>query len=80
MVSKRKRKGEKMLTYQEIKKDESRFLALTSISVTEFDDLLQTFKGVWEADVEKRAYAKPRQRKVGGGRKTTLKSIRQNRK
>ena len=64
-----------MLTYEKLKKKPSRFLALTSLSVEEFNELLPTFKRCWEADVEKRAYAKPRKRKVGGGRKPTLKSL-----
>ena len=64
-----------MLTYQELKKKPSRFLALTSLTVEEFDDLLPAFKTAWEADVEKRSQAKPRKRKVGGGRKPTLKSL-----
>ncbi len=63
-----------MLTYTKLKKNPSRFLALTSLTVEEFDELLPTFKLVWEADVQKRAQAKPRQRKAGGGRKPTLKS------
>ena len=75
MVSKKERKQEKMLTYQTLKKDRTRFLALTSVSVEEFDDLLAAFKPAWEADVEKRANSKPRKRKVGGGRKRTLKSL-----
>ena len=66
---------EKMLTYKKLKKKPSRFLALTSLTVEEFDGLLATFKTSWEADVEKRAQAKPRKRKVGGGRKPTLKSL-----
>jgi hypothetical protein len=64
-----------MLTYKKLKKKPSRFLALTSVTVAEFDELLPTFKRAWEADVEKRAYGKPRKRKVGGGRKATLKSL-----
>ena len=64
-----------MLTYNEVKKKPSRFLALTSLTVKEFDDLLARFKTAWEADVEKRAQAKPRKRKAGGGRKPTLKSL-----
>lgn len=64
-----------MLTYEKLKQEPSRFLALTSLTVEEFEDLLPAFKRSWEADVEKRAYAKPRKRKVGGGRKPTLKSL-----
>jgi len=63
-----------MLTYEKLKKEPGRFLALTSLTVGEFDDLLTTFKKCWQTDVEKRATAKPRKRKVGGGRKPTLKS------
>lgn len=64
-----------MLTYEKLKQEPSRFLALTSLTVEEFEDLLPAFKRSWEADVEKRAYTKPRKRKVGGGRKPTLKSL-----
>lgn len=64
-----------MLTYQDLKKKPDRFLALTSLTLEEFDDLLPAFQRAWEADVEKRAQAKPRQRKVGGGRKPTLNSV-----
>ena len=64
-----------MLTYEKLKKKPSRFLALTSLSVEKFEELLPAFKKAWAADVEKRAYAQPRKRKVGGGRKPTLKSL-----
>ena len=64
-----------MLTYTQLKKNPSRFLAVTSLTVEEFDELLPTFKVSWEADVQKRAQAKPRKRKAGGGRKPTLKSL-----
>jgi len=63
-----------MLTYKKLKKKPGRFLALTSLTVEEFDELLTTFKKCWQTDVEKRATAKARQRKIGGGRKPTLKS------
>lgn len=63
-----------MLTYEKLKKEPGRFLALTSLTVGEFDALLPTFKKCWQADVEKRATAKPRKRKAGGGRKPTLKN------
>lgn len=64
-----------MLTYKKLKKKPSRFLALTSVTVVEFDELLPPFQRCWEADVAKRATGKPRKRKVGGGRKPTLKSV-----
>lgn len=64
-----------MLTYEKLKKKPSRFLALTSLTIEEFQDLLPAFQRSWEADVEKRGQAKPRKRKVGGGRKPTLKSL-----
>ena len=63
-----------MLTYENLKKKPGRFLALTSLTVEEFDDLQTIFKKCWQTDVEKRATAKARKRKVGGGRKPTLKS------
>ena len=63
-----------MLTYQELIKKPSRFMTLTSLTVEEFDELLPAFERAWEADVEKRASCKARKRKVGGGRKPTLKS------
>lgn len=61
-----------MLTYENLSKTPSRFLALTSLSVEEFTELLRSFEQCWQADVEKRAKGKPRIRKVGGGRKPTL--------
>lgn len=64
-----------MLTYKKLKKKPSRFLALTSLTVEEFEELLGPFKSSWEADVEKRIQAKPRKRKAGGGRKPALKSL-----
>ena len=63
-----------MLTYETPKKKPGRFLALTSLTVEEFEELLPTFKKGWQTDVEKRATAKRRKRKIGGGRKPTLKS------
>ncbi len=64
-----------MLTYETLRKTPNRFLALTSLSVEEFTDLLQSFERCWQEDVDKRANSKPRLRKVGGGRKATLKSL-----
>lgn len=64
-----------MLTYEQEKKKPARFLALTGLSQEKFEELLPAFKRCWEADVEQRAYAKPRQRKVGGGRKAALKKV-----
>jgi hypothetical protein len=64
-----------MLTYNELKNNPSKFLSLTSLEVEEFDALLPSFKQAWDADVAKRIASKPRQRKPGGGRKATLKSL-----
>ena len=61
-----------MLTYEKLKKKPRRFLALTSVNVAEFDELLPAFQRSWEADVEKRFNSKPRKRKAGGGRKAIL--------
>ncbi|HRV96435.1 MAG TPA: transposase, partial [Anaerolineae bacterium] len=70
-----RKEGKKMLTYEKLKKKPSRFLALTSLRVEEFDELLPSFETAWGADVERRSQAQPRQRKPGGGRKPTLKSL-----
>ena len=64
-----------MLTYNKLRRNESRLLSLTSLEVKEIDALLPSFKKAWEADITERNSSKPRQRKPGGGRKATLASL-----
>ncbi len=68
-----------MLRCVEAKRNTRRFLALTGITSKEFNRLLPAFEQVYA-----RAYpthqtqtSKPRQRKTGGGRKSSLNSIEQ---
>ncbi len=63
-----------MLTYPELQKNATRFLSMTGLTVPEFEALLPSFAEAWAADVARRASAKLRQRKVGGGRKAILHS------
>jgi len=64
-----------MLTYEKLKKEPRRLLALTSLTSEEFDDLLGAFQKSWETDVEKRLNSQTRKRKAGGGRKAALNSL-----
>ncbi len=68
-----------MLCYSELQHEERKFLTLTGLTPEEFQMLLAPFRKAYD-----RAYpsnkthtGKRRQRKVGGGRKSTLDSIEQ---
>ncbi len=53
-----------MIKYTEIKQNSKQFLSLTSLSLPEFDDLLVTFKKVWEYQMRYFTFSgKERQRK-----------------
>jgi len=64
-----------MISYEQTKKNPRRFLALTSLTVDEFADLLEAFEAAWEASIQREYIdGKERQRAYGGGRKPTLKT------
>jgi hypothetical protein len=63
-----------MLTYAKLKADPRRFLAVTSLTQEEFEHLLPVFVEAYAAtqsDTHTQV-GQPRQRRVGGGRKTKL--------
>lgn len=63
-----------MLKYQEVKETKRRFLALTGITVNEFEKLLPAFERAYERKypTNKTVEGKERQRKVGGGAESEL--------
>ncbi len=68
-----------MLCYNELQPDARRFLALTGLTPEEFQMLLPPFQQAYERAYpsHKTRTGKRRQRKPGGGRKSTLDSIEQ---
>ncbi len=66
-----------MLTYEQLKKQPRRFLALTGLTHREFKTLLPAFVQAYQKryPAERTQGDKPRQRKPGGGRSTTLASL-----
>jgi len=60
------------MTYARIKDKPKKLLALTGLTRTEFDDLLEAFNKVSTPKTKLTQLGKPRQRKAGGGRKATL--------
>ena len=68
-----------MLSYEELKKDRSKFLALTGLSPREFKLLLPVFERAYRRvyPSDKTLMGQTRQRMVGGGRKSTLGSLEQ---
>ena len=68
-----------MLTYNKLKRNRRKFLALTGLTVKEFKRLLPTFGRAYERlYLSNKTHAgKARKRKVGGGRKGTLHSLEQ---
>jgi len=60
------------MTYARIKDRPRKLLALTGLTRTEFDDLLEAFNKVSKPKAKLTQQGKPRQRKAGGGRKATL--------
>ncbi len=63
-----------MLSYQKLKKNPVRFLAATSLTVEEFENLPPAFEAAYEKKYprEKTLEAKSRQRSAGGGAKGLL--------
>lgn len=68
-----------MVKYEEVKKDARRFLALTGITVEEFEKLQPAFARVYERlyPPDKTVEGKERIRKVGGGRRSELNNDRE---
>ncbi len=68
-----------MLCYNELQHDARKFLALTGLTSEEFQMLLPAFQKAYERvyPSQKTHTGKRRQRKPGGGRKSTLDSIEQ---
>jgi hypothetical protein len=64
-----------MLTYESVKDNPTRLLALTSLTQAEFEGLLAGFAQAWQADCEQRASRPGRQRQPGGGRKAKLRTL-----
>lgn len=63
-----------MLKYEEVKRNAKRFLALTGITVREFEAILPAFERVYDRtySANKTVEGKPRQRKVGAGRDSEI--------
>jgi len=60
------------LTYARLKEQPKKLLALTGLTRAEFDDLLVAFDKVSQPSATLTQQGRPRQRRVGGGRKATL--------
>jgi hypothetical protein len=65
-----------MLKYQELKKTKRRFLALTGLTVNEFEKILPAFERAYERKYPKNktVEGKERERKAGGGGESELKN------
>ncbi len=65
-----------MLTYEQLKKQPRRFLALTGLTHREFKTLVPAFVRAYQKQypAERTQAGKPRQRNPGGGRATALAS------
>jgi hypothetical protein len=63
-----------MVTYSELGRDRRRFLALTGLTLPEFEALLVAFTHSYERryPVDRTAAGRPRQRRAGGGRTAVL--------
>ena len=68
-----------MLTYPELKKNDRKFVSLTSLTPEEFEYLLPAFEQAYQQafPVAKTKMGQTRKRKVGAGRKGVLGSIEQ---
>jgi hypothetical protein len=68
-----------MLRYDKLRRDRRKFLALTGLTLKEFQVLLPAFAHAYERTypASRTQAGKPRQRKAGGGRKGSLASIEQ---
>lgn len=64
-----------MLTYESVKDNPTRLLALTGLTRAEFEALLPAFAHAWQADCERRAAQPGRRRRPGGGRKAKLSTL-----
>ncbi len=60
------------LTYARLKNQPKKLLALTGLTCAEFDELLVAFDKVSQPSATLTQQGRPRQRRVGGGRKATL--------
>jgi hypothetical protein len=60
------------LAYAQLKDKPKKLLALTGLTRAEFDDLLVVFNQVSQPKTSVTQQGRPRQRRVGGGRKATL--------
>ncbi len=63
------------LTYARLKDQPKKLLALTGLTRAEFDQLLVAFTKVSQPNATVTQQGKPRQRRVGGGRKATLQLV-----
>jgi hypothetical protein len=61
-----------IITYADVKDNPKLSLALTSLTPSEFGELLVHFKAAWEAHEAERVHKQERQRQPGGGRKPVL--------
>src|SRR5947209_559894 len=63
-----------MIPYSDLRQDRRRFLALTGLTVKEFDILLATFRRCYDRlhPAQQTLAGRPRQRRVGGGRRGVL--------
>jgi hypothetical protein len=70
-----------MPTYAELKENRRQFLATTSLTVTEFDQLVAVFRDVYQARYPTTVTqaGQPRQRRVGGGRQSRLATLEDKR-
>ena len=68
-----------MLTYEELKKNDRKFVSLTSLTPEEFEYLLPAFEQAYQQAFpdSKTKTGQKRKRKSGGGRKGALASIKQ---
>ena len=68
-----------MITYEELKTKPRKFVTFTSLTLTEFADLLPVFERAYlrAYPVSKTKAGKRRKRKVGAGRKSSLASLEQ---
>lgn len=68
-----------MLEYARLRKNKREFLALTGLTVKEFDELHEAFRDAYEQShpVDKTSSGRPRKRSVGGGRTGHLPTTQQ---
>lgn len=66
-----------MLSYDQIKDKPSVLLSFTGLTQTEFEELLTAFAFAWCQSEQQRKEKQKRQRRVGGGRKPTLRTMAQ---